>query len=376
MTMNSYTTFPTLYHKGKTGALHSWKVWAKGDEVHTEYGQVGGKMQTSTKKAKPKNVGKSNALTAFEQAAIEAKAMWVYKRDRKYSETPEDAQKPLELPMLAHKFEDKKHKIVYPVNGQPKFDGFRCLATKRDGHVILTSREGEVFNLPHLEGQLRLIMLDDSVLDGELYSHGESFQTICKWIKKYRPETAKINFHCYDVPEWAGNSSQTWEQRHLTLVAQVEPRALETASYSVHIVRSVLLKNEEEVHAYEAECVAAGYEGCMVRTFGGEYEYGYRSSGLLKVKSFVDDEFLVTDCNGGDGKFEYLGVFSCVTKEGVPFDVVPRGTAAVRAEYLAHKDKYIGKYLTVKYFRYTEAGKPYLPVGLHFKPGFDLKGNK
>ena len=132
---------PMLYHKGKNGELRQWKIWTEGDEIVSEYGQVGGQMQIARKTAEPKNLGRSNETTPEEQAMLEAKAMWVYKLERKYSETPEGAQEQLPLPMLAHKFTGtKKKKFSYPGWVQPKLDGVRCGAQNIGGEICLTSR--------------------------------------------------------------------------------------------------------------------------------------------------------------------------------------------------------------------------------------------
>ena len=133
---------PVLYHQAKGGDLRQWEVWTEGDEIFTRFGTVGGKLQVSAPKvAEPKNVGKKNATTGEEQAELEAQALWTYKVDRKYSETPEGAEEQLPLPMLAHKYEgSKKKKFTWPAHVQPKLDGVRCLAQKdENGDVLLTS---------------------------------------------------------------------------------------------------------------------------------------------------------------------------------------------------------------------------------------------
>lgn len=119
---------PTLYHRGKAGGIYSWRVWTAGDEIFTEYGLLGGEKQVARRRATPKNVGRSNATTAEEQARLEARAMWQNKRDRKYSETVEGALAELIRPMLTTDFESRKARnVTYPVFVQPKLDGVRAL---------------------------------------------------------------------------------------------------------------------------------------------------------------------------------------------------------------------------------------------------------
>src|SRR5690554_549977 len=92
------TELPTLYHKGKAGSLYLWRVWTEGADIVTEYGLVDGEKQIARKTATPKNVGRSNATTADEQAVAEAKAMWQNRRDRKYAESIKEAQEELIRP--------------------------------------------------------------------------------------------------------------------------------------------------------------------------------------------------------------------------------------------------------------------------------------
>src|SRR5690349_15601664 len=139
---------PILFHRGKAGVLHTWRVWTEGHNIMTEYGQVDGLKQTSRKKAEPKNVGKRNEVSDWKQAELEAQSMWTAKRDRKYSDSPEGAQDPLLLPMLAHPYEKRKGKgIVFPCDVQRKFNGVRCLAAWVGDKVVLYSRNGKTYNI-------------------------------------------------------------------------------------------------------------------------------------------------------------------------------------------------------------------------------------
>src|SRR3989304_5553014 len=80
-------------------------------------------------------------------------------------------------PMLAAPFEDHKHKLVYPVTVQPKFDGVRCLAfRKADGTIMLQSRGGDPYELPHIQNEISPWLGNGWILDGELYIHGTSLQ--------------------------------------------------------------------------------------------------------------------------------------------------------------------------------------------------------
>lgn len=372
--------FPVLYHRGKGGALYQWKIWTQGTTIYTEYGITGGRKQIATKIAEPKNVGRTNATTAEQQAMTEAQAMWTHKVERKYREDINQAQETVFLPMLAHKYEpNKAKKITWPVDVQPKLDGVRCIAYWDDLGVRLMSRQGKEYPVPeHISHQLARFLPKHAIVDGELYRHGETLQTINSWVKKKRPATVKVEYHIYDVPQWNDLDDLPWRDRSMALDTLADLKTADAPN--IHIVETHVARNEEEVFAFQKQFIGDGYEGAIVRTHSGIYLWGHRSDDLLKVKTFQDDEFEVVgyevEVKAGkdsEGEFSYnCVVWKCVTPEGKPFTVRPKGTLLSRQELLAHADQYIGKKLTVRFFNYTEEGKPFLPVGIAFRLAEDL----
>lgn len=372
-------TFPTLYYKARTGALHQWRVWADGPFVHTEYGQVEGKKQTSRKKAEATNVGRSNERSEEAQAEFDALSLFTYKKERKYSETPEDAEEELDhLPMLAHEFEKRGKKLQYPVDVQPKLDGVRCLAKIEDGKVELVSRSGKPWNVPHIAEMLsRLFPRGNYVLDGELYVRGESLQTITSWVKKLRPETERIQYWIYDVPVWNGEEGLSWGERRsffeplIDLLRKTKGEKLGPADPIV-IVWTGKAETAEEVHERERKFVADGFEGAIVRTGKGLYEWGHRSPDLLKVKSFKDAEYEVVGFQDGVGKMEGAVVWTCKTPEGKHFNVTPKCSMEERREFFWKANRFVGKKLTVRYFTLSDDRIPIFPVGIGFRCEEDL----
>jgi ATP-dependent DNA ligase len=368
-------TLPTLYHKGSKGELRQWRTWTEGPHIFTEHGIVGGKLQLSRKTATPKNVGRSNETTADEQALSESQSLHTHKLDRKYSETPEEAQETLPLPMLAHSFANTKgaltskaKKIVYPAHTQPKLDGVRCLATRdEDGEVRLTSRAGKPYNLPHIELQLNW-MPTDMTLDGEIYIHGMSCQKITSWVKKWRPdESDQLVYHVYDMPVLQGDDSLPWKEREDALTRFLEH------SQNVAQVYSRPVETEEDVWNWHGQFIAEGYEGAILRGLDGIYRWGHRSSELLKVKRFQDEEFVVVDAKDGEGKMEGCVIWICkndLTDE--TFECSMKATMDERRRMYAQRDSYFGKKLTVRFFDRTDAQKPRFPVGVVFRDTKDL----
>lgn len=354
--------FPILYHKGRTGKLFSWRIWTEKDEIVTEYGADDGKKQIARKKATPKNVGRSNATDANEQALLEAKSMWTNKVERKYSESSKDAQEEVFLPMLAHDFLKRGKNVQYPVDVQIKLDGCRCLAYWEDGHVQLMSRGGKPWNVPHIAKELEDFLPKNTILDGELYQHGVGFQTITKLIKKERPESKNIMYLVYDSPINDGVENNIWINRRDYLA-----ELFKTIPPSIRLVTSHTISSFKEILKKQSEFLEGGYEGTIIRLHNGIYEFGYRSPSLLKYKEFDDEEFQVIGFEEGIGRYEGCVTWFCKTKDGKEFKSVPKGTLEEKAEWFKNGKKYIGKWLKVKYFGLSDDGIPRFPVAIGFR---------
>ena len=365
--------FPILYHKGKTGAMVQWKIWTIGDTIYTEHGQVGGKLQLSPKKATVKNVGRANATTATEQAILEAKSMWVFKKERKYSETKEAAQIEIFLPMLAHDFKKKKGRgIEYPCDCQPKLDGVRAMAYWEDGHVVLGTRSGKEWTAPkHIIADLEKVMPQEMVLDGELYIHGVDFESLTSWAKKYhKGETDQLEYHIFDMPIDENGKRDIWKNRKDNLEKffdKLNPDAPEYESAYLRLVPTYIIYNEKHVLEMEEIFIEEGYEGAIVRNLNGEYLFGHRSSDLQKVKSSQDAEYKIVNFEHGVGKMANSVIWICKTENGKEFKVVPKASAEKREEYFTDGKKYIGKLLKVVFQNLTKDGIPRFPRSVGFR---------
>jgi len=353
----------TLYHKGKNGELRQWRTWAEGDTVFTEYGVVDGALQTSSKTCKPKNVGKKNATTPEEQAIAEAQALYTFKLERKYSVSPEEAQMPLLLPMLAVKHDRKKHNGYYL--GQPKLDGVRCTAKWEGDSVVLHSREGKEYDIQHISEQLTDVLGKDDYFDGEIYIHGVPLQNLISLVKRPRPESKKLEYNIYDCPVADGDDDLTTEER----LNYLKNKDVSKTSELKIVPTYEIGYDKDKIDKYQAQFLAEGYEGLMLREKDSKYLWGYRSNDLIKVKNFQDSEFLVVDVIEGEGKMKGHAVIVCkndLTDD--TFTVVPKATMETRKEIYDNKSDYIGRKYTVKYaLDRTEALLPKFQVGLAFR---------
>lgn len=360
----------TLYKKTKTGKIQEWAASATPEgTIVTVYGQKDGKKQRTEKQCKPKNVGRSNATTAEEQAQKELLALAEKQRDKGYFDTLEQVRDCVVIrPMLAHKADDKLHKINFPCTSQPKLDGVRCLAHKTGGSVHLSSRSGKnLATLDHIVQDLQKLNLPDGyVWDGELYLHGASLQTINSYIKRYQQgKTENIKYCLYD--RFHPDKTEPWRVRRRAVEAV---RSVSDIP-SIDVVRNLPCASQDEIGPLHAGYLSQGYEGMMLRDDAAPYLIGHRSEFLLKVKLFQDEEFEVIGHTNGIGRFKNCVIWKCKTQEGKTFDVVPKGTMEQRAMYLDMAPKYYGRKLTVQFFDKTDDNKPRFPVGIAFREDYD-----
>lgn len=362
-------TLPTLYSRSKSGAIWSWKVWTEGNEVLTEFGLMTGAKQVAKKLCSAKNIGKANSTTDDSQANVEAQSMWTYQRNRRYRESPEEAEERVFLPMLASSKvlkRDDDRRVRFPADLQIKFDGFRAMTYRADDGVHFLSRQGKEFDLPHLKKQLESFLPDGCVLDGELYNHGTPLQTIQSWAKKLQPNSYKLSYRVYDCPEFNGESD-VWKVRkgHLERIAKSFPKG-----GMVHLVQSTKVNSIAEAYGIvENKFVPDGYEGGILRMYHGLYLFSKRSNELLKLKLFEEDDFEVIGFKGGEPgtKEANAVIWRCKIASGYEFDVRPTGSIGDREEMMKVAKKYIGKMYSVKYKGTYESGCPCYPVGIAFK---------
>lgn len=365
-------TLPPLFSKTATGAINTWLCWVDGPHVCVRWGQQGGATQDASFRCEPKNVGRSNETTAEQQAIKEAISKWQKQVRLKYSPNPGEAGSTIRLkPLLAANFQDHKHKLRYPASMQPKLDGLRCLIHLKEGKVLMQSRGGKYYPLPHIEQELLYPLQcggGDIVLDGELYLHGASLQTITSLAKRPREESKQLIYCVYDVFS-SKHSSMAWWHRHQMLKEFFRSSGLFN---SVWEVPTVNVENEQQVIQYHRAFVEDGYEGGIVRSYEGLYVEGYRSPDLLKFKDWQDAEYSVKGWYVGKGKFENVPLFICVTPEGKEFAVTPVGSQSERAEMLRTANSYIGQLMKVKYLDKTDEGAPKCARGLGLRDEDDM----
>lgn len=365
--------WPTLYKHTARGETQTWQIRVVATPsgtgiIEVEYGLAGGKTQVQRDEVtEGKNLGRSNATTPYQQALLEAEAEWRkklarggYGRDVAASAAVRSVS-----PMLAQNYRDREDKVDWSTAFvQPKLDGHRCRAERRDGRIVLLSRKNqEITSLPHIvEALERVLGRHGMALDGELYCHGMPINQIAAAVSRKKgvaDHADQLRYHVYDL-----YSEAEFERRHNHLAG-----LLRGAPSELVLVQAARVETPDELTGHEERFLGEGYEGAMLRHGTRGYETGKRSPHLLKVKTFQDAEFPVVAVKEGRGTHAGMAVFTCETPAGARFDVLAPGTHAEKKGYWTTARTWIGKKLTVKfaYYTKTEAPVPWHPVAKGFR---------
>ena len=362
---------PTLYHKSKSGKISEWMIVAKKINgipyVYTRYGYIDGtKQETQVRVDKGKNIGKSNETTAWEQACLIAKSKWEKQKLGNYREDLNEET--MLLPMLAHRYQDHKHRVHYPCYAQPKLNGCRVLAKITEDGVEYWSRKGKEYEtFHHWDEELKAIFPVGTILDGEAYNPNLGFQEIVRRVKRVKTsrgdiESDPLQYWVYDVVQ----ENMSFLQRNDWILEHVSKYLLnikQDLKY-LHLCTTLFVENEYELNNVHKWNVRDGFEGTIIRSKNGLYKPDYRSYDLLKYKDFIDEEFKIVGGESAQGRDEGTVIFVCELKPDTTFNVRPKGSFAQRKEWLDDIDQCIGKMLTVRYQEKSEDGVPIFPVGL------------
>jgi len=344
----------TLYIQDASRAIRYWSIWAEDFEIFMAHGTLGGDEQIQSEYIEYGLGSRSRE----EQVISRINSRLNRKKDKGYTVSLDDARlgRPMnamgyQKPMLAAKYHGASVVDFRKVFVQYKYDGHRCLIVNDGGKFIAYSRNGKpVHTVDHITKHFADIP-EGTILDGELYVHGMKLQHIGSLVKKQQSASSLLRFHCYDLIEDIPFSERASmiEQFELGPNGIFVPtwRATETGISS------------STIHNHLKAAKEAGYEGLMLRVDGPGYEDGKRSKQLLKVKSVIDDEYLVLQITASKDNWAIL---HCVMPSGKKFSVSAPGDMQEKENVLRNKEKYIGAHVTVECAGFTEDGKPFHPV--------------
>jgi predicted DNA-binding WGR domain protein len=137
--------FRRFYHTAKTKKVRYWGICVVGDEVHTQFGELHGKVQTGLDKGLVKNAGRSNEVSAEQDAHEKAERLILEKQRDGYVEMAEppsagtittdtlDLTKPLPTNLCFFKPDNE----MDPVAADLIAAGEYWFTRKRDGEMLV-----------------------------------------------------------------------------------------------------------------------------------------------------------------------------------------------------------------------------------------------
>lgn len=343
-----------LYAKDVRGGIRVWEIVATDDfTLEISHGTLNGDLQTKVHWIEENQSGRD----LFDQTMLEFNSRIKRQMDKGYVELLSDAMGKrtntlgLPRPMLAQVFNKRASRVNYDnAYVQRKYDGNRCLIARVDGKNIAYTRNGiQIKTVNHILSVLD--MPEGMILDGELYCHGESLQTIVSWIKRYQNDTQRLRYHIYDTV-----STRPFADR-MSIVKNIDIPS------SAEIVPMIRVHKSGEANELLNEFRKEGYEGAMLRWGRNGYEDGKRSYSLLKMKEFLDSEFRVIDVEASKDGIAVL----IMERQGKRFKATAPGTMSDKAFVLANKYNYIGRDVTIEYAYITEDGVPFHPIAKAFR---------
>lgn len=367
-----------LYAPTKTGNVKTWRACVVGCDTSpmatieiTTQTKLGGKeVERRDEIMEGKNLGKSNETTPYQQAVSEAESRYRKKIDQGYqADIPTDTTKANDnsmgfpKPMLAHPI-DKVKLVEFPAHFQPKLDGHRAIVTKKDGKMVMYSRQGKpITSMGHILSHLDKKMSEGEFLDGELYLHGVELQSIGSLIKREQAGSENVAYHVYDIMMDEPYTDRWNKLREIVGIANFT---------TARLVPTMIAYSMDEAQIFTEDAIKEGYEGGILRTPDKGYLTGFRSRQLLKIKKFDDSEHTIVDvvegkdrlCNDVNLK---VACFVCETPDGQQFEVTSMGDMHEKDRTWHNREFFIGKTLTVKHSGYTKDKKPWHPVALRLR---------
>lgn len=262
-------------------------------------------------------------------------------------------------PMLAKDYNSCQNSVLdKPKRCSRKLNGVRCMMKwdTETNSVVAVSRGGKDYNCsttkireilyPYLRENPHII------LDGELYKHGQYLQTISGIARKktWDDRCDMLEYWIYDIAD----DKMVFEDRYNIL------ETLRTEVFvdlpKIKVIEHFYTESWNEIKTLHDKWVAEGFEGLVARKLDKVYEFGKRSSTMIKVKDYKDGEFKIIDYK--DGLREEDFCFICETSDGKLFSAKPIGDRELKTWYINNINDIIGLYGKVKYFELSKEGIP------------------
>ena len=120
----------------------------------------------------------------------------------------------------------------------------------------------------------------------------------------------------------------------------------------------VKLINDAHVQSKTDQYISEGYEGIIIRDLTSNYQFGKRNKSMMKLKRLIHEEFQIVGISPQDNNPD-LGLYNCITKEGVEFNVTPTEDEDHKRMMIMLPHLFLNKDLSCAFYEYTDKGIPF-----------------
>lgn len=235
---------------------------------------------------------------------------------------------------------------------EKKIDGLRCIAIVEGQSVTLLSRNGREFtSSDHLKPQiLRMAQrVGDCVFDGELTSG--NFNESSSAVRRKNDQNDSTVYNVFDflsMEEWKNPRDPYYVRRgRLEDLFQTDTH--------LHLVPSYEVSSEEDAFRYYEHFRALGFEGAIIKSSGGTYQFK-RSNYWLKLKAVEDVDLKVEKLIQGEGKYHGMLGAVIVTFKGKRVNVGSGFSDEERREFWDNPNLILHKVIEIQYHEVTPDG--------------------
>jgi len=246
-----------------------------------------------------------------------------------------------------------------------KLDGVRCLAFFDNfGTVTFKSRSGKPFDtLGNVAQELEKLKLYNIVMDGEICivdeNGDEDFQSIIKEIKRKDHTIENPLFQIFDMISLEDFENKTSREKLSERLDNLEMVFHHFDPKYTRVLEQDLLTSWDMFESKMEFSVQNGWEGLMLRK-DDKYQ-GKRSTDILKVKKFYDEEYIVVDLENSPNRVIVNGLEVeemmlknvIIEHKGNRVQVGSGFTIDERRNYFENPNKILGKTINVQYFEET-----------------------
>jgi ATP-dependent DNA ligase len=216
---------------------------------------------------------------------------------------------------MARHLEITKARFVEPMQCRPverlpegaapeyelKFDGYRALAIKSAGRVMLMSRNAKDFagRFPRIAQAFEKLP-DETIIDGEIVALDEGGRPSFNALQNYNHAGSTLKFYAFDLFHLSGSSllGRPLNKRRELLCTKVMPRLLDVIHFSETLDASAV----EVIEAVRTQ----GLEGVIAKRCDSLYEPDRRSGAWVKLRVNQGQELVVGGYVPGGRNFDSI----------------------------------------------------------------------